>query len=59
MKLIIDVPELTEDQLPGLAEATRHDHMMHRVRLEWLVPQAGGSRVFSHPVTSVEQEATP
>ncbi len=57
MKLIIDVPDMTEAQLAALQEATGHREYLHNARLKWLTPNVNpgrGSLVTEHPVTSAE-----
>ena len=54
MELIITIPDAFPGDLAGLADATRHDNMMQRAQLKWLVPQGnGGSLVRSLRITAV------
>jgi hypothetical protein len=56
MKLIIEINgDLSQEELASLAEATRHDSMMHRARLEWTTPLDdgfGSSRVHARRITA-------
>jgi hypothetical protein len=63
MKLIIEVEDLDAAELASLAEATRHNSMMHRALLEWTVPMPGddwgSSRIHRRRISAVEVPAIP
>jgi hypothetical protein len=56
MILIIAAPHLPATELAELDEATKHDTMMHKASLEFLVPQdGGGSAIRKYRVTAAER----
>jgi hypothetical protein len=56
MELLITIPDTFPGDLAGLADATQHNGIMQRARLEWLVPQGNGrSLIRSIRITAARQ----